>query len=86
MLSGVIGWPRICTAPFQPSFSGRMPLRCSSTVDLPEPLGPSSPTHSPGATREAHPAQRLRAVVVTVAQIGDLDGGVHFQPRAHMAS
>ena len=55
MLSGVTGWPRIRTAPFQPSFSGRSPLRCSSTVDLPEPLGPSSPTHSPGATLKLTP-------------------------------
>ncbi len=49
----------------------------AASVDLPEPFGPSSATHSPGAMREAHPAQRLRAVVVTVFQIGDFNR-VHF--------
>jgi hypothetical protein len=35
---------------------------------------------------ETHAAQRLRPVVVTVVQIRDFNGRVHFQPRAHMAS
>ena len=30
--------------------SGNKPLRCRSKVDLPAPLGPSTPMHSLGAT------------------------------------
>ena len=49
------GSPRIFTAPLPDNFSGKMPFKCSSKVDLPEPFGPSSATHSPGAMRKLTP-------------------------------
>ena len=49
-------------------------------------IGPEQPHAFALRHAETDPAQRLRAVVITVAEIGDLDGGVHFHPRAHMAS
>ena len=39
-----------------------------------------------GRDLEAHAAQGFGAVVVTVFQVRDFDGGNHRQPRAHMAS
>ncbi len=49
-VSAVTGLPWMNTVAGPENFSGRMPFRCRSTVDLPAPLGPISPTHSPSAT------------------------------------
>ena len=47
-----------------------MPIR----VDLPAPLGPSRAKKSPGSTAGRDALQRLHAVVVGLAQVGDLRG------------
>ena len=49
---------------------GRMPLRCSTSVVLPAPLGPSSATRSPRATVQVDAAQRHVPV-----RVGELEPG-----------
>ena len=45
------------------------------SVDLPAPLGPSRAKKSPGSTLQRHALERLDAVVVDLAQVGDVQGG-----------
>ena len=65
---------------------GSRPLRCSSSVLLPAPLGPIRPTHSPSATEKLTPRSAGRAVAVAEVQVADLDRGAHRHPRAHIAA
>ena len=54
-LSSVETWPLTSTTP---SEGWMMPASASSSVDLPDPLGPTTPTASPRRTVEVDVAQR----------------------------
>ena len=53
---------------------GRMPLRCSTSVVLPAPFGPSSATRSPRFDAQVDPVQRLVPVGVGEREAADLAG------------
>ena len=52
------------------------PQAIFTSVDLPAPFGPSSPTSSPGWTSRSTPRQRLRAAVA-LGQLAAVEGGGH---------
>ncbi len=64
--------PPIRTVPWVGSW---MPLRCSISVLLPAPFGPTSATFSPRGDREVEPLQRLEAVRVAEVEVLDRDRG-----------
>ena len=64
-----------------------MPLRCSTSVVLPAPLGPSSATRSPAVDVQVDAEERLVAVGVGVGEPADVeDGGAHRVARLGQAA
>src|SRR6266536_334681 len=57
-------WPRTVTLP---SLSGCTPSTALRSVDLPEPLGPSTATSSPAPTERSTPCQTVRPPSRTAA-------------------
>ncbi len=61
-----------------PAPAVRIPLRCSTSVVLPAPLGPSRATRSPLVHVQVDAEERLVAVGVGVGEAADLEyGGAH---------
>ena len=76
-------WPtgRPLTAT-DPAPAVRMPLRCSTRVVLPAPLGPSSATRSPAVDVQVDAEERLVAVGVGVGEAADVEDRRAHRPLA----